>query len=113
MSACFFIGHRGTGESILPVLAKEIERHITEYSVTEFVVGHYGGFDRLRLFRALRASRGGDRARLRPAHGTYRHRPFAQRKKERRHKFQKLGVYLQSGRRRKARKDRLERFSHS
>ena len=32
---------------MLPVLAQEVERHITEHGVTEFVVGHYGGFDRL------------------------------------------------------------------
>ena len=47
MSACFFVGHRETGERMLPALAQEVERHITEYGVTEFVVGHYGGFDRL------------------------------------------------------------------
>ena len=28
-------------------LEKAIERHITEYGVTEFIVGHYGGFDRM------------------------------------------------------------------
>ena len=32
---------------MLPVLAQEVERHITEHGVTEFVVGHYGGFYRL------------------------------------------------------------------
>ena len=47
MSTCFFIGHRETDERILPALIQEVERHITEYGVTEFVVGHYGGFDRL------------------------------------------------------------------
>ena len=26
---------------------REVERHITQYGVTEFVVGHYGAFDRL------------------------------------------------------------------
>lgn len=43
----FFIGHRECEERMLPVLAQEVERHITEHGVTEFVVGHYGGFDRL------------------------------------------------------------------
>ena len=38
MKTCFFIGHRETGERILPALAQEIERHVTEYGVTEFVV---------------------------------------------------------------------------
>ena len=44
---CFFIGHRETDERIYPVLKECVERHITEYGVTEFVVGQYGGFDRL------------------------------------------------------------------
>lgn len=26
---------------------KEVEHHIVEYGVTEFIVGHYGGFDRM------------------------------------------------------------------
>lgn len=47
MKTCFFIGHRETSERVLPALTQEVERHITEYGVTEFVVGHYGGFDRL------------------------------------------------------------------
>lgn len=47
MRRCFFIGHRETGEEILPVLTAAVERHITEYGVTEFVVGGYGGFDRM------------------------------------------------------------------
>ena len=52
----FFIGHRETGERILSVLAQEVERHITEYGVTEFVMGHYGGFDRLAA-SAVRAAK--------------------------------------------------------
>lgn len=47
MKTCFFIGHRETDERILPTLIQGVEQHITEYGVTEFVVGHYGGFDRL------------------------------------------------------------------
>ena len=46
-ATCFFIGHREASETILPALTQEVERHIAEYGVTEFVVGHYGGFDRL------------------------------------------------------------------
>ena len=42
---CFFIGHRNAPESIRPKLLEAIERHITDYGVTEFVVGHYGQFD--------------------------------------------------------------------
>ena len=44
---CFFIGHREAGEELLEPLRRVIERHITEYGVTEFVVGQYGNFDRL------------------------------------------------------------------
>lgn len=47
MKRCFFIGHRETGDEILPALTAAVERHITEYGVTEFVVGGYGGFDRM------------------------------------------------------------------
>ena len=45
--SCFFIGHREASEEIYPVLYAAVEQHIVEYGVTEFVVGHYGGFDRL------------------------------------------------------------------
>ena len=47
MSTCFFIGHRDTGESVRPALVQAVEQHITECGVTDFVVGHYGGFDSL------------------------------------------------------------------
>ena len=47
MSTCFFIGHRESPDSLLPELSAEIERHITEYGVTDFVVGRYGRFDNL------------------------------------------------------------------
>ncbi len=42
---CFFIGHREAPDTLLPILAAEVERHITEYGVTDFVVGRYGHFD--------------------------------------------------------------------
>jgi len=44
---CFFIGHRDAEGSLLPQLTSLVERHITEYNVTEFVVGRYGNFDSL------------------------------------------------------------------
>ena len=47
MKRCFFIGHRETGEEILSALTAAVERHITKYGVTEFVVGGYGGFDHM------------------------------------------------------------------
>ena len=45
--SCFFIGHRDASEEIYPALYAAVEQHIVEYGVTEFIVGHYGGFDRL------------------------------------------------------------------
>lgn len=47
MSTCFFIGHREVPEGLLPQLSAQIERHITEYGVTDFVVGGYDRFDTL------------------------------------------------------------------
>ena len=57
MSTCFFIGHRETSDSIFPALLQAVKRHITEYGVTEFVVGHYGNFDRLAARAVLHAER--------------------------------------------------------
>lgn len=45
--SCFFIGHRDTEEAIYPKLCAAVERHVLECDVTEFIVGHYGNFDRL------------------------------------------------------------------
>lgn len=42
---CFFIGHREQCGEITEALEQVIERHITEYGVTEFVVGSHGCFD--------------------------------------------------------------------
>ena len=47
MRICFFIGHREAGEGLLPTLTAAVERHITEYGVTSFMVGRYGNFDKL------------------------------------------------------------------
>ena len=47
MATCFFIGHRDAKDDLLPELTAEVERHITDYGVTEFVVGRYGRFDGL------------------------------------------------------------------
>jgi len=47
MRTCFFIGHREAPDNLLPILSAEVERHITEYGVTGFVVGKYGRFDSL------------------------------------------------------------------
>lgn len=46
-TSCYFIGHREAGKDVFPLLVEAVEKHITEYGVTDFYVGHYGGFDRL------------------------------------------------------------------
>ena len=43
--SCFLFGHRTVPENLMNVLADAVERHITEYGVTTFYVGHYGAFD--------------------------------------------------------------------
>lgn len=45
--SCFFIGHREASNDIMPILEQVIEKLISQYGVTHFVVGGYGGFDRL------------------------------------------------------------------
>lgn len=45
MKSCFLIGHRDAPEEVFPLLRAAVERHIVEYGVTSFLVGHYGGFD--------------------------------------------------------------------
>ena len=44
---CFFIVHREASEEIYLALYAAVAQHISEYGVTEFIVGHYGRFDRL------------------------------------------------------------------
>lgn len=46
-TTCCFLGHRDTPEGVRPRLARAVERHITQYGVTEFLVGGYGAFDRM------------------------------------------------------------------
>jgi len=50
---CVFIGHRDAPEELRPRLAEAVERHITQYGVTEFAVGSRGRFDDLAA-RAVR-----------------------------------------------------------
>ena len=47
MKSCFFIVHREASSELLPILTQVVEKHISEYGVTEFIVGGYGGFDHL------------------------------------------------------------------
>ena len=55
--AVFFIGHCETSEEICPALYASVEQHILEYGGTEFIVGHYGGFDRLAASAVKEAKR--------------------------------------------------------
>ena len=45
--SCFFIGHREAPASLLPSLIAAVEQHIVDFGATEFLVGHYGNFDKL------------------------------------------------------------------
>lgn len=56
MATCFFIGHREAPDSLLDQLSTEIERHITENQVTDFVVGGYSRFDSLAA-KAVKAAK--------------------------------------------------------
>ena len=47
MKSCFMFGHRETNDRIYPQIVSAAERCIRDYGVNEFIVGHYGGFDRL------------------------------------------------------------------
>ena len=44
---CFFMGNRHAPADIKGQLTEVVEKHITEYGVNTFTVGHYGGFDSL------------------------------------------------------------------
>lgn len=57
MSTCFFIGHREAPDTLLPLLADEVEHHITEYGVNAFYVGHYGRFDALAASAVIAAKK--------------------------------------------------------
>lgn len=53
---CFFMGNRHAPSSITEPLTEAIEKHITEYGVTVFIVGHYGNFDSM-VIGALRKAK--------------------------------------------------------
>lgn len=44
---CCFIGHSEVWMEISQALTTAVKRHITEYGVTDFLVGNYGQFDRM------------------------------------------------------------------
>ena len=47
MVTCFFIGHRDAPESLSQLVSEIVEHHIVCFGVSDFVVGHYGSFDRM------------------------------------------------------------------
>ena len=53
MKSCFFIGHREAPDELLPILEEVVEHHISVYGVREFIVGHYGNFDKLAAKAAI------------------------------------------------------------
>ena len=57
MKTCFFIGHRDAPENIYERLLSAVERHISEYGVTDFVVGRYGNFDRIAACAVMETKR--------------------------------------------------------
>ena len=57
VKSCFFIGHREASSEILPALAEAVEKHITQYGVTEFIVGNYGGFDHMAAKAVIEAKK--------------------------------------------------------
>lgn len=44
---CCFVGHSEMRKDISKALAISVERHITEFGVTDFFTGNYGQFDRM------------------------------------------------------------------
>ena len=54
---CFFIGHRDAESRLMPQIEATVNRHITEYGVTEFIVGQYGAFDRMAARVVIHAKR--------------------------------------------------------
>ena len=45
--SCFFIGHRHADGHIYEKLLAAVDTLISAYGVTDFLVGHYGDFDRM------------------------------------------------------------------
>lgn len=54
---CFFIGHRDAPQNIAFSLENAIERQITQYGMTDFVVGQYGNFDAMATQALQKAKR--------------------------------------------------------
>lgn len=46
-NTCFFTGHRDPPDWVRDKLAEVVAYHISNYGVTDFLVGNHGGFDRI------------------------------------------------------------------
>ena len=57
MKICFFIGHHDAPDTVISLLDESLEHHITEFGVSQFLVGHYGAFDRMAAASVIRAKR--------------------------------------------------------
>lgn len=55
--SCFFIGHREAEPEIQPILTDAISKAITIDGIEEFIVGRYGGFDRLAATAVIAAKK--------------------------------------------------------
>ena len=58
MHTCFFIGHQDAPDSIQKRLNETAEHLVSHCRVTEFIVGHYGNFDRMAVIAVQRAIQG-------------------------------------------------------
>ena len=54
---CFFVGHRNANIQLMPQLEATIKEHICDYSVTDFVAGQYGAFDRMAARAVINAKK--------------------------------------------------------
>ena len=54
---CFCFGHSDTPDWFAPILQTTIERLICQQHVTDFMVGHYGNFDRMAAHAVMEAKR--------------------------------------------------------
>ena len=50
------VGHRDADSRIYPKIEKAVNLHIGEYGIEEFIIGHYGNFDRMAA-QAVEAAR--------------------------------------------------------
>lgn len=51
---CFFVGSRDAEMHLLEKLERSVEQHRVEFGVRQFVVGHYGNFDRMAISSVLK-----------------------------------------------------------